>query len=142
MTPQAGNSTLLSYRAGLKPSRLTISLDTGLGPTVRPLKDVFIAKSKMCKAVFPRKNKNEMVLWLLRGEEGDGSGVTKSGHHGCDVLGVARPSRAGRPAGLKALIGDLTMRLKQFRETVSRLKAGAPLGRQEITRGIRCTPAI
>lgn len=82
-----------------------------------------MAQSKMERGRFSSRKKVEAVL---RGEDLDlvsrQTGIT------------AADGRDEELARLKALVGDLTMRLELSREAVSRLRAGAPSAAGRSTR--------
>lgn len=107
-----------------------------------------MAKSKVERGRFSSRKKMEIVLRVLRGEDLDlGSretGLTAatvsawrdqfvtSGQAG--LKSRAADGRDDELARLKALVGDLTMRLELSREAVQRLRGGAPLATGKSTR--------
>jgi hypothetical protein len=110
--------------------------------------EVSMAKSKAERGRFSSRKKGEAVLRLMRGEDMDLvsrdlgiTAATLSAWRDHFVAGgqASLKSRAadGRDAELarlKALVGDLTMRLELSREAVSRLRGGAPLAAGRPTR--------
>ena len=100
-----------------------------------------MAKSKVERGRFSSRKKMEIVLRVLRGEDLDlvsrETGITAatvsawrdqfvtSGQAG--LKSRAADGRDDELARLKALVGDLTMRLELSREAVQRLRGGAPL---------------
>jgi transposase len=110
--------------------------------------EVSMAKSKAERGRFSSRKKGEAVLRLLRGEELDlvarDLGITAAtlsawrdhfvaGGH-ASLKSRAADGRDEELARLKALVGDLTMRLELSREAVSRLRGGGPLGAGRSTR--------
>lgn len=107
-----------------------------------------MAKSKAERGRFSSRKKTEAVLRLLRGEDLDllsrELGVTAatlsdwraqflaSGQ--ASLKSRAADGRDDELARLKALVGDLTMRLELSREAVRRLRGDAPLGVGRSTR--------
>ena len=97
---------------------------------------------------FSSRTKMDVVLRVLRGDDLDvvsrEAGITAatvsewrdqfltSGQAG--VKSRATDGRADELARLKALVGDLTMRLELSRETVQRLRGGVPLATGRSTR--------
>jgi len=110
--------------------------------------EVSMAKSKTERGRFSSRKKVEAVLRVLRGEELDlvsrEAGITAaklsewrehfvaSGQAG--LKSRAADGRDEELARLKALVGDLTMRLELSREAVQRLRGGAPLAIGRSTR--------
>lgn len=107
-----------------------------------------MAKSNAERGRFSSRKKMEVVLRVLRGDDLDlvsrEAGITAatlSEWRGQFVTSgqAALKSRVadGRDdelARLKALVGDLTMRLELSREAVQRLRGGAPLATGRSTR--------
>lgn len=107
-----------------------------------------MAKSKTERSRFSSRKKVEAVLRVLRGEDLDlvsrEAGITAAKlsewREHCVASGQAGlKSRAadGRDeelAQLKALVGELTMRLELSREAVQRLRGGPPLAIGRSTR--------
>ena len=107
-----------------------------------------MAKSKAERGRFSSRKKVEAVLRVLRGEDLDVAsrelGITAArlaewrdqflmaGQ--ASLNSRATDGRDAELARLKALVGDLTMRLELSREAVSRLRAGAPLAAGRLTR--------
>lgn len=107
-----------------------------------------MAKAKTERGRFSSRKKVEAVLRVLRGEDLDlvsrEAGITAarlsewrehfvtSGQAG--LKSRAANGRDEELARLKALVGDLTMRLELSREAVSRLRGGAPLAAGRPTR--------
>jgi transposase-like protein len=105
------------------------------------LKEVSMAKSKAERGRFSSRKKVDAVLRVLRGEELDlvsrELGVTaatlsdwRDQFLASGQAGLKRRAADGRDAELarlKALVGDLTMRLELSREAVQRLRGGLPL---------------
>lgn len=107
-----------------------------------------MAKSKAERGRFSSRKKTDAVLRVLRGEDLDllsrELGVTAatlsewrdqflaSGQAG--LKSRAADGREDELARLKALVGDLTMRLELSREAVQRLRGGAPLAAGRPTR--------
>lgn len=105
------------------------------------LMEVFMAKSKTERGRFSSRKKMDVVLRVLRGDDLDlvsrEAGVTAatvsawrdqfvaSGQVG--LKSRADDGRDDELARLKALVGDLTMRLELSREAVQRLRGGTPL---------------
>jgi len=100
-----------------------------------------MANSKTERGRFSSRKKMAVVLRVLRGDDLDlvsrEAGVTAaklsewrdqflaSGQAG--LKSRATDDRDDEVARLKALVGDLTMRLELSREAVQRLRGGAPL---------------
>jgi transposase len=100
-----------------------------------------MAKSNAERGRFSSRKKMDVVLRVLRGEDLDlvsrETGITAatvsewrdqflaSGQAG--LKSRADDGRDDELARLKALVGDLTMRLELSREAVQRLRGGAPL---------------
>lgn len=107
-----------------------------------------MAKTKTERGRFSSRKKMEVVLRVLRGDDLDlvsrDAGITAAKLSECRDQFItsgqaALKSRAadGRDdelARLKALVGDLTMRLELSREAVQRLRGGAPLATGRSTR--------
>lgn len=110
--------------------------------------EVSMAKSKPERGRFSSHKKMDVVLRVLRGDDLDlvarEAGITAatlsewrehfvtSGRAGLKSRAAyGRDEELGR---LKALVGDLTMRLELSCEAVSRLRAGSPLGSRRSTR--------
>lgn len=107
-----------------------------------------MAKSKAERGRFSSRKKVDVVLRVLRGEDLDlvsrAAGITAatlsewrdhfvtSGQAG--LKSRAADGRDEELARLKALVGDLTMRLELAREAVQRLRGGAPLATGRSTR--------
>ena len=107
-----------------------------------------MAKSKTERGRFSSRKKMEVVLRILRGEDLDlvsrEAGLTAakvsewrdqfvaSGQ--AALKSRAADHRDDEAARLKALVGDLTMRLGLSREAVQRLRGGAPLATGRSTR--------
>lgn len=107
-----------------------------------------MAKSKTERGRFSSRKKMEVVLRVLRGEDLDlvsrEAGITAatlsewrdhfltSGQAG--LKSRAADGRDEELARLKALVGDLTMRLELSREAVQRLRGGVPLATGRSTR--------
>jgi len=107
-----------------------------------------MAKSKTERGRFSSRKKMEVVLRVLRGEDLDlisrETGVTAatvsawrdqfvaSGQAG--LKSRAADDRDNELVRLKALVGDLTMRLELSREAVQRLRGNAPLATGRSTR--------
>jgi transposase-like protein len=103
--------------------------------------EVSMAKSKAERGRFSSRKKLEAVLRVLRGEDLDlvsrelGLTAAKlsewrdqflaSGQGG--LKSRAADERDEELARLKALVGDLTMRLELSREAIRRLRGGVPL---------------
>jgi transposase len=110
--------------------------------------EVFMAQSKTERGRFSSRKKMEVVLRVLRGEDLDlvsrETGITAatvsawrdqfviSGQAG--LKSRVADGRDEELARLKALVGDLTMRLELSREAVQRLRGGAPLATGRSTR--------
>jgi transposase len=110
--------------------------------------EVFMAKSTTERGRFSSRKKMDVVLRVLRGDDLDlvsrEAGITAatvsawrdqfvaSGQAGLK----SRPAdgRDDELARLKALVGDLTMRLELSREAVQRLRGGTPLATGRSTR--------
>ena len=100
-----------------------------------------MAKSKTERGRFSSRKKMEVVLRVLRGDDLDvvsrEAGITAatvsewrdqfvaSGQAG--LKSRAAEGRDDELVRLKALVGDLTMRLELSREAVQRLRGGSPL---------------
>ena len=107
-----------------------------------------MAKTNTERGRFSSRKKMEVVLRVLRGDDLDlvsrDAGITAaklSEWRDQFIAGgqaaVKRRAAAGRDdelARLKALVGDLTMRLELSREAVQRLRGGAPLATGRSTR--------
>ena len=107
-----------------------------------------MAKAKTERGRFSSRKKVAAVLRVLHGEDLDlvsrEAGVTAatlsewrdhfvtSGQAG--LKSRAADGRDAELARLKALVGDLTMRLELSREAVQRLRGGAPLATGRSTR--------
>jgi len=107
-----------------------------------------MAKSKAERGRFSSRKKMAVVLRILRGDDLDlvsrEVGITAaklsewrdqflaSGQTG--LKSRAADDRDDEVARLKALVGDLTMRLELSREAVQRLRGGAPLAPGRSTR--------
>ena len=107
-----------------------------------------MANSKTERGRFSSRKKMAVVLRILRGDDLDlvsrEAGVTAaklsewrdqfvaSGQAG--LKSRAGDDRDDEVARLKALVGDLTMRLELSREAVQRLRGGAPLAPGRSTR--------
>jgi len=107
-----------------------------------------MAKSKVERGRFSSRKKMEIVLRVLRGEDLDlvsrETGITAatvsawrdqfvaSGQAG--LKSRAADGRDDELVRLKALVGELTMRLELSREAVQRLRGGAPLASGRSTR--------
>jgi hypothetical protein len=110
--------------------------------------EVSMAKSKTERGRFSSRKKVEAVLRLLRGDDLDlvsrelGLTAARLSDWRDQFLAGGHASLKSRPAEgrddelarLKALVGDLTMRLELSREAVSRLRAGTPLAAGRSTR--------
>ncbi|QPD04972.1 MAG: hypothetical protein Nkreftii_002746 [Candidatus Nitrospira kreftii] len=112
------------------------------------LMEVFMAKSKTERGRFSSRKKMEVVLRVLRGDDLDvvsrEAGITAatvsewrdqfvaSGQAG--LKSRAAEGRDDELVRLKALVGDLTMRLELSREAVQRLRGGVPLATGRSTR--------
>jgi transposase-like protein len=110
--------------------------------------EVFMAKSNVERGRFSSRKKMAVVLRVLRGDDLDlvsrEAGITAatvstwrdqflaSGQAG--LKSRADESRDDELARLKAMVGDLTMRLELSREAVQRLRGGAPLAPGRLTR--------
>jgi hypothetical protein len=110
--------------------------------------EVSMAKSKTERGQFSSRKKVEVVLRVLLGEDLDlvsrEAGITAatlsewrdhfvtSGQAG--LKSRAADGRDAELARLKALVGDLTMRLELSREAVQRLRGGVPLATGRSTR--------
>jgi transposase len=145
---------LLVQLAILLPSGLVAALPPhdflghACGAYCPSVKEVSVATSKTERGRFSSRKKMEAVLRVLRGEDLDlisrEAGITAatlsewrehfvtSGQAG--LKSRAADGRDEELARLKALVGDLTMRLELSREAVSRLRAGAPLASGRSTR--------
>lgn len=107
-----------------------------------------MTKSKTARGRFSSRKKVEVVLRVLRGEDLDlvsrEAGITAATlsawrDHFLTSGQAGLKSRTGdgrddELARLKALVGDLTMRLELSREAVQRLRGGAPLATGRSTR--------
>ncbi|GIW54146.1 MAG: hypothetical protein KatS3mg082_0550 [Nitrospiraceae bacterium] len=107
-----------------------------------------MAKSKAGRGRFSSRKKVEAVLRVLRGEDLDlvsrelGLTAARVSEWRDQFLAGGQASLKSRAADgrddelarLKALVGDLTMRLELSREAVQRLRGGAPLGVGRSTR--------
>ena len=107
-----------------------------------------MAKSKTERGRFSSRKKMEVVLRVLRGDELDlvsreagitaakvlewGDQFVASGQAGLKSRDAE--GRDDELARLKALVGDLTMRLELSREAVQRLRGGVPLATGRSTR--------
>ncbi|MDF0674874.1 MAG: hypothetical protein P0120_11140 [Nitrospira sp.] len=107
-----------------------------------------MAKSTVERGRFSSRKKRDVVLRVLRGEDLDlvsrDAGITAaklsewreqfvaSGQAG--LRSRAADGRDDELARLKALVGDLTMRLELSREAVQRVRGGAPLATGRSTR--------
>jgi hypothetical protein len=110
--------------------------------------EVSMAKSKAERGRFSSRKKVEAVLRVLRGEDLDlvsrelGVAAARIAEWRDQFLAGGQTGlksrvadeREAEPARLKALVGDLTMRLELSREAVSRLRASAPLAAGRPTR--------
>jgi len=110
--------------------------------------EVSMAQSKTERGRFSSRKKVEAVRLVLRGEDLDlvsretsitAAKLSEWREHFVTSGQAGLKSRAadGRDeelARLKALVGDLTMRLELSREAVSRLRGGAPLAAGRSTR--------
>jgi len=110
--------------------------------------EVSMAKSKTERGRLSSRKKVEIVLRVLLGEDLDlvsrEAGITAatlsewrdhfvtSGQAG--LKSRAADGRDAELARLKALVGDLTMRLELSREAVQRLRGGVPLATGRSTR--------
>lgn len=107
-----------------------------------------MAKSKTERGRFSSRKKMEVVLRVLRGEDLDlvsrEAGITaakvsewQDQFVAGGQAGLKSRDADGRDdelARLKALVGDLTMRLELSREAVQRLRGGVPLATGRSTR--------
>lgn len=107
-----------------------------------------MSKSKTERGRFSSRKKMEVVLRVLRGDDLDvvsrEAGITAatvsewrdqfvaSGQAG--LKSRAAEGRDDELVRLKALVGDLTMRLELSREAVQRLRGGVPLATGRSTR--------
>jgi len=107
-----------------------------------------MAKSKAERGRFSARKKMDVVLRVLRGDDLDlvsrEAGITAatvsewrdqfvaSGQAG--LKSRATDGHDDELVRLKALVGDLTMRLELSREAVQRLRGGAPLATGKSTR--------
>lgn len=107
-----------------------------------------MAKSKAARGRFSSRKKMDVVLRVLRGDDLDlvsrEAGITAatvsewrdqfvaSGQAG--LKSRATDGRDDELVRLKALVGDLTMRLELSREAVQRLRGGSPLAPGRSTR--------
>jgi transposase len=110
--------------------------------------EVSMATSKTERGRFSSRKKMEAVLRMRRGEDLDhvsrelGLAAARLSAWRDQFLAGGQASLKSRAADgreaelarLKALVGDLTMRLELSREAVSRLRGGAPLGSGRPTR--------
>jgi transposase len=110
--------------------------------------EVFMAKSKAERGRFSSRKKMDVVLRVLRGDDLDlvsrEAGITAatvsewrdqfvaSGQAG--LKSRADNGRDDELVRLKAMVGDLTMRLELSREAVQRLRGGTPLATGRSTR--------
>jgi hypothetical protein len=110
--------------------------------------EVSMVKSKAERGRFSSRKKMDVVLRVLRGDDLDlvsrEAGITAatvsawrdhfvaSGQAGLKSRGA--DGRDEELARLKALVGDLTMRLELSREAVQRLRGGTPLATGRSTR--------
>jgi hypothetical protein len=110
--------------------------------------EVFMAKSKAERSRFSSRKEMDVVLRVLRGDDLDlvsrDAGITAdavaewrdqfvaSGQAG--LKSRADDGRDDELARLKAMVGDLTMRLELSREAVQRLRGGTPLATGRSTR--------
>ena len=110
--------------------------------------EVFRAKSNAERGRFSSRKKMDVVLRVLRGDDLDRvsreAGITAatvsewrdqflaSGQAG--LKSRATDGRDDELARLKALVGELTMRLELSREAVQRLRGGVPLATGRSTR--------
>ena len=88
-----------------------------------------MAKSKAERGRFSSRKKMDVVLRVLRGADLD---VVASGQAG--LKSRATDGHDDELVRLKALVGELTMRLELSREAVQRLRGGAPLATGRSTR--------
>lgn len=107
-----------------------------------------MAKSNVERGRFSSRKKMDAVLRVLRGEDLDlvsreagipASKVSEWRDHfvaggQANLKSRAADGRDDELARLKALVGDLTMRLELSREAVQRLRGGAPLATGRSTR--------
>ena len=107
-----------------------------------------MAKSKAERGRFSSRKKMDVVLRVLRGDDLDmvsrEAGITaatvsewRDQFLASGQAGLKSRAGAGRDdelARLKALVGDLTMRLELSREAVQRLRGGTPLATGRSTR--------
>lgn len=107
-----------------------------------------MAKSKTERGRFSSRKKTDAVLRVLRGEDLDlvsrEAGITaaKLSQWRDQFVASGQASLKSRDtdgrddevARLKALVGDLTMRLELSREAVQRLRGGVPLATGRSTR--------
>jgi hypothetical protein len=110
--------------------------------------EVFMAKSKAERGRFSSRKKMDVVLRVLRGDDLDvvsrEAGITAAKVSewwdqfvANGQAGLKRRAADGHDnelAQLKALVGNLTMRLELSREAVQRLRGGAPLATGRSTR--------
>lgn len=110
--------------------------------------EVFLAKLNAERGRFSSRKKMDVVLRVLRGDDLDlvsrEAGITAAkGSEWRDQFvasgqaGLKSRDADGRDddvARLKALVGDLTMRLELSREAVQRLRGGVPLATGRSTR--------
>lgn len=108
-----------------------------------------MAQSKTERGRFSSRKKMEVVLRVLRGEDLDlvsrEAGITaakvsewRDQFVASGQAGLKSRDADGRDdelARLKALVGDLTMRLELSREAIQRLRGGVPLATGRSTRG-------
>lgn len=107
-----------------------------------------MAKSKTERGRFSSRKKMEVVLRVLRGEDLElvsrEAGITaakvsawRDQFVASGQAGLKSRDADGRDdelARLKALVGDLTMRLELSREAIQRLRGGVPLATGRSTR--------
>ena len=107
-----------------------------------------MAKSKTERGRFSSRKKMEVVLRVLRGEDLElvsrEAGITaakvsawRDQFVASGQAGLKSRDADGRDdelARLKALVGDLTMRLELSREAIQRLRGGVPLATGRATR--------
>jgi transposase-like protein len=107
-----------------------------------------MAKTKTERGRFSSRKKMEVVLRVLRGDDLDlgsrdaGSTAAKLSAWRDQFIASGQAALKNRAADgrddelarLKALVGDLTMRLELSREAVQRLRGGAPLATGRSTR--------
>ncbi len=107
-----------------------------------------MAKSNAERGRFSSRKKMDVVLRVLRGDDLDlvsrEAGITAATVSGwrdqfvasgqAGLKSRAAESRDDELVRLKALVGDLTMRLELSREAVQRLRGGSPLAPGRSTR--------